>query len=41
MSRSGDTNDVRIELVHVYVCAMVYCSGGGVRYLFEVCGYML
>jgi hypothetical protein len=25
---------------HVCACAVVYCSGGGVRYLIEVCGYM-
>jgi hypothetical protein len=22
------------------VCVVVYCSGGGVRYLIEVCGYI-
>jgi hypothetical protein len=25
---------------HRCVCAVVYFSSGGVRYLFEVCGYM-
>jgi hypothetical protein len=24
----------------MYVCAVVYCSSGGVRYLIEACGYM-
>jgi hypothetical protein len=40
MSKSGNTRDVRIELVHVCVCAVVYYGSGGVRYLIEVCGYM-
>jgi hypothetical protein len=31
---------MRIQWGHVCVCAVVYCSGGGVRYLSEVCGYM-
>jgi hypothetical protein len=26
--------------IGTHVCAVVYCSGGGVRYLIEVCGYM-
>ena len=40
MSKSGNTRDVRIELVHVCVYAVVYYGSGGVRYLIEVCGYM-
>jgi hypothetical protein len=40
MSKFGNICDVRIELVHVCVCAVVYYSSGGVRYLIEVHGYM-
>jgi hypothetical protein len=40
MSKFGNISDVRIELVHVCVCAVVYYCGGGVRFLIEVCGYM-
>jgi hypothetical protein len=40
ISKFGNTIYVRMELVHVGVCAVVcYCSVG-VRYLIEVCGYM-
>jgi hypothetical protein len=38
--KSENTRDVRIGLVHVCVCAVVYYGSGGVRYLIEVCGYM-
>jgi hypothetical protein len=43
MSKSRNTRDVRIELVHVCACVCVpWCIlvNGGVSYLFEVCGYM-
>jgi hypothetical protein len=40
MSKFGNTSYVRIELVHLCVCAVVYYNSGGVRYLIEVCGYM-
>ena len=36
----GNIGDVRIEVEHVCVCAVVYYSSGGVRYLIEVRGYM-
>jgi hypothetical protein len=31
---------VRNMGTHMCVCAVVYYSGGGVRYLIEVCGYI-
>jgi hypothetical protein len=40
MSKFGNICDVGIELVHVCVCVVVYYSSGGVRYLFDVRGYM-
>jgi hypothetical protein len=31
---------VRNVGTRMWVCVVVYFSSGGVRYLFEVCGYM-
>jgi hypothetical protein len=38
MSKFGNTCDVRIELVRMCMCAVVYYGSGGVRYLLRCAG---